>query len=153
MKCTLRKTDDIDEVRDLHELAFPADHWPGDTHQFWIAKNPTGKPVGFCSAFHFEKPEINGIYLSRAAVTLSARGSGLQRRMIAARLNWARRSTSAQGAWTFVKKDSHASLINLLKCGFNIGKPHRMAKDYFQFYKPFYNNPEWDYETVANCVF
>jgi GNAT superfamily N-acetyltransferase len=148
---TLRKTDDIDEVYDLHTLAFPADHWPGDTHEFWIAKNPIGKPVGFCSAFYFSKP--NGIYLSRAAITLEARGEGLQRRMIQARLNWGRRETAAQGAWTFVKKDNYESLINLLKCGFRIGKPHRLAKQYFQFYKPFYNNPDWDYGQVADCVF
>ena len=149
MKCTLRRTEDLDEIKDLHKLAFAADHWPGDDHEFWIAKNPIGRPVGFCSALYF--PEHKGIYLSRAAVALEARGEGLQRRMVRARLNWAKRETGAVGAWTFVKTDNQESLINLLRCGFRMGPLHLGGK-YMQFYKPFFNNPDWPYIEIAKKI-
>lgn len=149
MKCTLRKTDDVDEVRDLHKLAFPADHWPGDNHEFWIAKNPTGKPVGFCSALYF--PEHKGVYLSRAAVTLEARGSGLQRRMIRARINWAKHETEAAGMWTFTTLRNYESIINLLKCGFKFDtRVHN--KTVHALYLKFANHPDFNLENFAKKI-
>jgi RimJ/RimL family protein N-acetyltransferase len=150
MECTLRRTEDVDEVKELHQLAFRADHWPGDDHIFWIAKNPKGKPLGFCSAQYW--PEHRGVYLSRAAVTLEARGSGLQRRMIRTRLNWSKRETDAVGVWTFAHIRNYESIVNLLKCGFKFD-PREHDPKYFAMYLKFANHPDFVLENFAKRVF
>lgn len=117
---SLRRTDDIDEVRELHALAFPADEWVGYDHTFWIARDKDGKPVGFCSAIF--RPERGHVFLSRAGVAVSARSSGLQRRMIRVRVAWARRQ-GAQRVVTYTLLKNYESFINLLKCRFRFYKP------------------------------
>src|SRR5690242_3115340 len=112
---SLRRTEDIDEARELHARLFPSDEWVGDDHEFWIARDDAGDAVGFCSAIH--RPATNCVLLSRAAVTPQARGAGLQRRMIRARVAWAR-SIGASKVITYVAIKNYESLVNLLKCGF-----------------------------------
>lgn len=114
---TLRRTEDIDEVRELHALAFPEDAWVGDDHTFWIAKDHEGRAVGFCSAIY--RPDRQSVFLSRAAVMECAKGTGLQRRMIRARLRWAR-SIGAPRAHTYTTLKNYPSMLNLIKCGFRL---------------------------------
>jgi len=117
---TLRRIDDVEEVRELHALAFPNDSWVGDDHTFWIARNVDGKAVGFCSAIY--RPEGNYVFLSRAAVAAAARGGGLQRKMIRTRVAWAKRQ-GAQLVLTYTLLKNYESFVNLLKCGFRFYKP------------------------------
>lgn len=117
---SLRQTDDVDEVRELHSLAMPDDHWVGDDHTFWIARDADGKPVGFCSAIH--RPERGYVFLSRAAVAAGARGARLQRRMIRARVTWARKQGASE-VITYTLLKNYESFVNLLKCGFRFYKP------------------------------
>lgn len=112
---TLRRTEDIDEVRELHALAFPEDAWVGDDHTFWIARDREGRAVGFCSAIY--NVDKRSVFLSRAAVMGCAKGTGLQRRMIRVRLRWAR-ANGAPAAHTYTTLKNYASMLNLLKCGF-----------------------------------
>lgn len=117
---TLRQTDDIDSVRELHALALPDDKWVGDDHTFWVAREDAGRPVGFCSAIFW--PHRSAVFLSRAAVTVSARGTGLQRRMIRTRIAWARKQ-GAHRVVTYTVLKNYESIVNLLKCGFRFYQP------------------------------
>lgn len=117
---TLRRTDDLGAVRKLHEVVMPGDDWVGDDHTFWIARDPIGKPVGFCSAIY--RPERGYVYLSRAGVIKTARGHGLQRRMIRARVAWARRQGASE-VLTYTILKNYSSFPNLLKCGFQFYSP------------------------------
>lgn len=120
---TLRQTDDLEVIRELHALALPEDKWVGDDHTFWLARNEAGKPVGFCSAIYW--PSRNAVFLSRAAVTVAARGTGLQRRMIRTRVAWARKQ-GAKRVVTYTSLKNYESMINLLKCGFRFYYPESM---------------------------
>jgi GNAT superfamily N-acetyltransferase len=128
----LTRTEDIEEVRELHTAFFPDDVWVGDDHEYWIARDEAGRPVGFCSAIH--RSETNCVLLSRAAVAPEARGAGLQRRMIRARVTWARQ-LGAIDAITYVALKNYDSIVNLLKCGFRFyeAATNDDAKDDFHF--------------------
>lgn len=115
-----------EEARELHDLAFPRDPWPGDEHawdydhKFWVAYAVGGRRLGFCSAVHWEKR--NAVFLSRAAVVKSARGTGLHQQMIFHRVMWA----WAQGVdrvVTYTTLQNYPSMINLLDCGFRFYQP------------------------------
>lgn len=120
---SIRRTEDVDEVHELHTLAFPSDVWVGDEHTFWIAKDREGKPAGFCSAVL--QPN-DTVFLSRASVVVSARGAGLQRRMIRVRVAWARR-IGVTRIITYTVRSNHESIANLLKCGFRFYTPEDKA--------------------------
>jgi GNAT superfamily N-acetyltransferase len=124
----LRRSEDIDEARQLHAQLFPSDEWVGDDHEFWIAYDDIGTPVGFCSAIH--RPATNVVFLSRAGVVREAQRVGLQRRMIRTRIAWAKR-VGARGVITYVSLKNYSSLVNLLKCGFRFyTSPSDDAEDF-----------------------
>jgi GNAT superfamily N-acetyltransferase len=105
--------------RALFRQAFPVDHWVGDHHAFWVLwDGPT--PAGFCSAVHLVRD--NTVFLSSAGVFAPYQGRGLQRRLIQARLRWARR-LGATTAVTYVRHSNPVSLVNLLRTGFQIYSP------------------------------
>lgn len=112
---TLRRTEDLDDVRELHNLTFPLDEWVGDDREFWIVRDADGQGVGFCAAMY--QPSSNCVALDRAGVIDTAHGAGLQKRMIRARLRWAR-SLGATGAIAYCALRNYQSIANLLKCGF-----------------------------------
>lgn len=111
---TLSRSDDNSEARELHERLLPADVFAED-HEYWVVRDDQREAVGFCSAIL--RPTSNVVFLSLAAVAPEARGHGLQKRMIRARVRWAKRA-GACGAVTYVAKRNYASMCNLLKCGF-----------------------------------
>jgi len=117
VKYTIRKSEDIDETREMHQLAFPDDVWVGDDHEYWFAYDEDGATCGFASAICYA--ESNTVYLSRCAVSMAANGKGLQRRFIAVRLRWAR-SISADVAFTYTKLKNYPSMINLIRAGFKL---------------------------------
>jgi GNAT superfamily N-acetyltransferase len=108
------RTDDVEEVREMHSLAFPGIVWPGDDHELWLALQG-GAPVGFASAKYTAAE--SAVFLSRGAVLQTAQGRGLQRRLIEARVRWAF-SRGARWVWTYTSIDNYPSLYNLLRCGF-----------------------------------
>src|SRR4051812_7802323 len=115
----IEQLDDIDEARELHDLAFPSDKWVGDNHTFWVARDGRGL-TGFCSAIHY--PDKNTVFLSRCAVVERAQGKNLQRELIKARVRWAERGC-ASAVITYTKLQNYASMVNLLDCGFRFYKP------------------------------
>lgn len=127
----IRRSEDVEEVREAHTLAFPDDKWVGDDHEYWIARDARGAVAGFCSAIIL--PETNGVFLSRAAVVKHARGAGLQRRMIRTRVTWAKRQ-GVKHVLTYVSNKNYLSMVNLLRCGFRFCNPEvvpdRWSKTY-----------------------
>lgn len=136
MKVTLRRSDDVQTAYALHLILFPEDEWEDETlgNVYWIAKDSTGTPVGFCAA---RWSSFDGwVFLSRAGVLPCARGHKLQRRMIRVRERWAR-SVGATGVLTYVHKDNHASLSNLMKCNYRLYHPAEKEADFLFLCKRF----------------
>lgn len=122
MSVRLRITDELDEVHEMHAQAFPGIGFPGEDHTYWVATDGA-KCVGFCSAVY--RPERGYVYLSSAAVTLAARGQGLQRRMIRTRVAWAKKQ-GASRVITYTVLKNYESMCNLLKSGFRFYSPESM---------------------------
>jgi GNAT superfamily N-acetyltransferase len=122
VKISLRRTDDIEEVKALHTLCFPTDVWESSSkrHAYWIAKDETGTAVGFCIAKRLASERC--VFLERAGVLPIANGRGLQRRMIRARLRWAR-SEGFTAVITYTTYHNWQSIVNLLREGFRFYSP------------------------------
>ena len=102
-----------------HSLTFPLDEWE-DASAYWIAYDDVSSPVGFCSVRVLRNEP--GVFLTRAGILPCARGQGLQRRMINTRVQWARKG-GFEYAVTYCYYDNHASIVNLLRCGFKFTRP------------------------------
>jgi GNAT superfamily N-acetyltransferase len=125
MTITVRRLDDIDSARVLHDLAFEADKWVGDDHTFWVARDPDAgnRTVGFASAI-FRAPEGDKpyVFLSRAAVVAKYQGQHLQRRLIAHRVFWGWWQ-GAEEIRTYTTLQNYPSMVNLLREGFSFYRP------------------------------
>ncbi len=119
MKYTLSRTDNYELVRALHTICMPGDDYDLDG-QLWVVHDETYTPVAFCAARKLEGEP--GVFLNRAGVLPCANGKGLQRRMIHARLRWCK-EIGVQYAITYTLHSNHASIVNLLKCGFKFDTP------------------------------
>lgn len=119
MKYRLRKTNDKQTVEAMHTLTMRGDEFDLGG-QCWLMYDEHDEPVAFCSA---RRVNGNTVFLSRAGVLKRARGSGLQRRMINARVQWAR-SVGADCVITYTSLHNYASIINLIRAGFYFYRPH-----------------------------
>ena len=135
MKIKITKSEDIDEARELHKLAFPADNWVGEDHEYWFATDEQGHVVAFASAFYYS--DIRGVYLSRCGVLAGSTGHGLQRRLIRARCRWAK-SIGAWFVFTYTTARNYASITNLLRSGFFFARLPLAWKRYHFGVKPLY---------------
>lgn len=111
----------------LHHDVFAAEEWVGNTIPrfnrgwWWIAYHGS-EGVGFGGmvdtppgTWHAEW--VGSCYLCSAGVVPSFRGYGLQRRLIAKRLEHARR-LGKHTAYTDTLFENHRSMNNLIECGF-----------------------------------
>ena len=119
MKYRLTRTDDMDLVRAMHTLCMPGDEYDLGG-QLWVCYDETETPVAFCAARKL--PYEPGVFFNRSGVLPCANGQGLQRRMIQARLRWVK-EIGAQYALTYTLYHNHASIVNLLRCGFKFDVP------------------------------
>lgn len=112
------RASDVALLEDLDHRCFP-DEAPyekvGPNLTWWVVWNDKDKPVGFAGSMLWT-PD-NAVFLCRAGVVPRARGRGLQRRLIRARLKHAR-EIKASGAMTYTSTDNIASMTNLIRCGF-----------------------------------
>jgi len=121
MRYRIRKSKDDETAHALHTLLFGTDTpWEGedDGNTFWIVYDELAEPVGYCSA-RGAADDDDGVFFSRSGLLRSARGSGLQRRMLRTRERWA----VGQGyvtAYTYTLPDNGPSIANLLKTGWLI---------------------------------
>lgn len=125
MKVVCEKVDPSDpEVEEtlveLQRACLPHDalYFP-EEGVWWVALH-RARPVAFaCLSPSQQIPD--GIYLSRCGVLPAARGNGIQRRLIRARLAWAKR----QGyKWAVSDTtDNVPSANSLIACGFRLYEP------------------------------
>lgn len=123
----------IAELDDLEHQCFPEDgpHPKGGHRQaWWVAREKSsGVVVGYAGSVHvtlgaayFSPGRDRCLFLARAGVLPRARGHGLQRRLIRARLSHARR-LKCRGAYTYTTIENVASANNLIECGFRLWVP------------------------------
>lgn len=84
---------------------------------WWIARDPEGKPAGFCGMSLWAGGDALTAYLSLAGVIPEYRGQGLQKRLIRTRLNKAKQLSLARVV-TDTTTYNPASVNSLVACGF-----------------------------------
>ena len=118
MTVTVERTEKLDLVAAMDWFLFPADdHYPVQIAQWWLAYRD-GYLAGYCGA----RMIGDDAYLCRAGVLNGHRGHGIQRKLIAARVRWARRHGAARvisdtAPWNV------SSSNNLIRCGFTTYAP------------------------------
>lgn len=118
----IKYTEDIDTIMDLHQAIFKDREFDDvETHHLFLVTQDD-QPVGF--AGYELMPDGGGLTanLTRAGLLPIARGGGLQKKLIQARLRHAKRQ-GATYAITYVASWNCASLNNLIKCGFSFYIP------------------------------
>jgi len=86
---------------------------------WWVCADDDGRTVGFGGAWMFEGDLCS---LERSGVLVRCRGLGLHKRLIAARVAWARRQ-GAKKVITYTLMDNPASSNNLMACKFKLYMP------------------------------
>lgn len=117
--------EELDEVLELDRACLAEcahDGWkPADDGVIYVAHDLDGRVCAFGSA----KPSSQdpyAVYLDRAGVAPFARGRGLHRQMVQARLRWAR-ARGAMSAVTDTLPTNVESANNLIRCGFRLFRP------------------------------
>ena len=115
----IRRTEDLQAVHELDRITFPGDKPTLEkeaTHEWWLAED-AGGPVGFLG-LHLGSSSAS---ITRVGVVGSARGNGLQKRLMRTAIQFARRRGIAR-VCTYVMATNIPSLRSLLAVGF---KPYR----------------------------
>lgn len=118
----VKKVRNPDACKALHRAILPDDEWePRKNEQYWLVYDDANMPVGFASC-HGLTNEPHVVFLSRSGLLECARGQGLQRKLITARVRWAKRNGFSH-VITYTTWDNAASFHNLQKCGFRLYLP------------------------------
>lgn len=112
----IQQTTDVATVRKLHAHCFPATDFEGKGNTYWLAITADGDIAGFASARESRK-ESASAYFSRCGIMEWYRGHRIQRRLIRARVRWARREGYTR-AVTYCTVSNVPSQRNLIREGF-----------------------------------
>lgn len=116
-----RSKADVAACRALDALMFPGNPYVNKDAVWWTGY-AFGEPCAYAALAPLPK-EPGGVFLARAGVLRKARGRGLQRQLIRARLAFAKRH-GYEWAITYASYDNTTSANNLIACGFRLYKPH-----------------------------
>ena len=110
----------LDLLDGMDRICFPRDDpYPKRGSYWWIVWDAR-EPVGFAGLRVLRKE--NAGFLCRVGVLQRAIGRGIQRRLISVRERMAKR-LGLQHLITYTGPGSHASAVNLLRCGYEIYTP------------------------------
>jgi GNAT superfamily N-acetyltransferase len=115
--------EELDEILALDLECVGGDWTPGEDAALFVVRDDAERVCAYASA----RPSVQYdrvVYLDRAGVAPVARGRGLQRRLIRARLAWAR-AQGATHAVTYTLPFNVVSSNNLIKTGFRMYDPKR----------------------------
>ena len=115
----------MDKIKSIDLKCFPNDHkitdsWIKDC--YWWFMFIDSRVVGYCAMRFIYRSGRKVAYFTRVGILKSHRGRGLQKRLIRARLNYAKRNNAARVV-TYTLCDNCASSNNLIKCGFKTYNP------------------------------
>lgn len=114
----IRRTSDIELVKQLDKICLPGCVWYAGEY-WWIVWD--GKyPVGYAGLAHSRQWHNTG-YLCRAGIIQDYRGQGLQKRLIRARIKFARK-LGFEALVTDTRKNPQSS-NSLISCGFRMYEP------------------------------
>lgn len=121
----IRQTDDLDAVSEMDRVCFPTDSAIDEdtlAHSVWWFAELEGRPVAYAGLLcqHPGTAQVGAYekaFLCRAGVLPEARGTGLQVRLIRARVAFAKR-VGVPRVYTYVATCGVASMRSLVKCGF-----------------------------------
>jgi len=115
----IRRTLDEDAIWALHKKTLPSDEqYKRKKNYYWLAYKGD-KPVGF--GILTDLGHKIG-FLSRSGVLPCARGKGLQKKLIRARVNHAKK-IGPTCVITYASMDNIASSRHLIQCGFELYLP------------------------------
>lgn len=130
----IKRTNDAVEVKNVVRLLSSENIDSVDYSEdiLWVVKRGS-KSIGMCSLKPL--PAEDSVFFSFSFIDPEHRGKGLQRKLIRARLEWARRHGYAC-ALTYTWENNYPSMSNLIKCGFRFYTPHtKYAGKAFYFKK------------------
>lgn len=130
MKVRIRRAreTDVAAIEAMDTLCFMPEpvervHINRPNEAWWIGEDEHGEPVCYAGAKIWKGTGgESALYMHRAGVLPGARGKGLQRRLIAARVQFARRAGISE-VWTYTAHTSIASANNLIRAGFTLWVP------------------------------
>lgn len=110
----IKKCEDVELVKQLHEQIFPADDWYDSPRSvMWVMWKGT-EAIAFAM---LSETNDDYVFYSRAGVKKDYRGHGIQLRLIRVREKYAR-SKGYKKAITYTKIDNITSNRNLQKAGY-----------------------------------
>ncbi len=116
----IRPTTAVRRIAGLDKRLFPEDDPPHYEGQHWFLGTHRGDVA--CYAGYRLVDDGKTAFLTRAGVSPSYQGQGLQKKLIKARLRHAKEQGATQ-ALTYVIHDNTASLNSLIKVGFSFYEP------------------------------
>ena len=122
----LARTHDYPTVLELDEMLFPESYreTPQMGNVYWLAlTSPESLVVGYAAARQLRQWSEDvewerSCFLTRVGVLPSARGQGLQKRFVRARLRWAREEGYSRAVTYVSPWASVWSIRTLVRCGF-----------------------------------
>lgn len=116
----VQRTADLDLIGELDTQAFE-DCYLSEAelarNTWWVVQHPDGYPVAYAGA-RVCATDASLVFMSRCSVMEDWRGLGLQRRLIQARLRWARQQPGVHAVITYTSPDNAGSMRNLIRAGF-----------------------------------
>jgi len=118
---TVRKSSDLLTAQQLHVLEFGEGGHISDDSIAWYARRHPRKwsdIMGYATA----RPMGDILYLNSASILRPYRGLGIHRKLIQARVRYAKRQGMST-VITYTAYDNCASINNLIACGFKTFRP------------------------------
>jgi len=118
-----RSAEDVAKAYALDRMILPDDEpYAMGSARWWLA-SVDGQTVAYAGAKALQGANAGHVMLCRAGVLPCARGAGLQKRLIRARLRWAAGLERVGAVVTYTVRDNVRSSNSLIACGFRLYTP------------------------------
>lgn len=114
---------DRDVIRALQVVCLPHDRTiDPSTGVWWVGRDPAGIAVCYAGAKEYRYADESALVLTHAGVIERERGKGLQKKLIEARVRYARKAGLPE-VWTYTALFNIPSGNSLIACGFQMWRP------------------------------
>lgn len=123
VRIKLAEPTDRDVIRALQVVCLPYDYTiDPKTGVWWVGRDPAGIAVCYAGAKEHRVADEKALVMTHAGVIERERGKGLQKKLIDARIRYARKVDLAE-VWTYTHRDNYPSSNSLIACGFQLWRP------------------------------